>query len=286
MGEVVEKPQEAEETIHHHTGGQIRVAVVDAASPFGREAFRSLSQWEKIVFTHAIDQHEIGKSMRELAGGRAADIKVEEKLGAALDRERCDVLVDFSHSPAALQHGVSALKRGVAPILGADLSAPDIRELEAACREANKPALVVPYFSLGAVMLLAFCDHAARWMHDVEIVDSSPDRRLQGVSTLARSFAGEIAAGWEYKELHQTGGIHCGDTRTWEDVPMHLVRVRGGSACQELRFGKAGESISVRFEWNDPAAIVDGLKLAITSIGSLTGVTVGLDKLMFPSKGK
>jgi len=283
---VIDRPEEPKQAHHESETGQLRVAIVGASTPFGREAYRSLSQWEKIVFTHAIDQHEVGKSMRELAGGRACNVCVEDKLGAALDREPADILVDFSHSPAALQHGLSAIKRGVVPILGANLSAPDIRELTAASTEANIPVLVVPYFSIGAVMLLDFCNHAARWLNDVEIVDANPDRRMQGPSVLARSFAEEIAAGWEYKELHQTGGVHTGDTRTWEDVPLHKVRLRGAAACQEVRFGKAGESLAIRFEWSDPAAIIEGLKLAILRAPGLKGVTVGLEKLLFSANDR
>lgn len=261
----------------------LKVAVVGATTPFGREAFRSLSQWEEIHFVLAIDTRNVGANMRDLVGGRSASLVVEDKVGAALDRVPCDILLDFSRSTSALQHGISALKRGIAPILGGvHLHNAEIRELAAASRESGLPALVVPYFSVGAVLVQQFCFEASRWMSDVEVIDVAADLRLEGISPLAKSLAEQVAAGWDRRQTAVPHGyLSEAETHTYHDVKTHELRIRGGSDYQEVRFGTLGESVSVRLEWKDTTAILDGLRLSIRKVRTLSGVTVGLEKLMF-----
>ncbi len=261
--------------------GPLRIAVMAAASPSGIETFRSLSQWEAIELLLAVDQKEVGTSMRSLAGGRALNVKIEEKLGAALDREKCDILVDFSHSSAALQHGISSLKRGVAPILNSSLSGPELRELAAEVRMSEIPALVVPQLSILQVLTLHFCNTAAKWLPDFEVVDFQPDHRHTGLSPFAKAGADAMAQGWERKNLLATGGVDYGKTRTWEDVRHHSVRLKGTPAHQEFHFGGPGESVCIKIQPSDSESIIDGLKLAIMSVLNLKGVVVGLDKLIF-----
>jgi 4-hydroxy-tetrahydrodipicolinate reductase len=257
-----------------------------AASPSGIETFRSLSQWEAIELLLAVDQKEIGNTMRTLGGGRAQNVKIEEKLGAALDREKCDILVDFSNSSSALQHGVSALKRGVAPILNTSLSAPELRELVAEARMSDTPALVVPHLSILQVLALQFCNSAAKWVPDFEVVDFQPDHKLSTLSPFAKAGAEAMAQGWERRNLLATGGVDYGKTRTWEDVRHHTLKLKGVFAHQEFHFGGPGEYVSIKVQPSDSESIIDGLKLAIISVLNLKGVVVGLDKLLFPQPTK
>ncbi len=263
--------------------GQIRMAISGAATPFGCEALRSLNQWNQAIFVVAVDPHEFGKSTRAIAGSRAPDILVEEKLSVALEREVCDVLIDFGHPPAALAHGISALNRGVCPILNASYSGPELRELRTACKEAQLPALVLPHLALAEVFFLRSARWAARWTSDVEVLDIHPDHRRQTPSPLARAAAEAIAEGWVERELASSLGIDSKATRTWEDVSLSILRLKGAHARQEIRCGASGESLSVAFEPKDESAIVEGLKLAVSQVRSLSGVTVGLEKLIFAS---
>jgi 4-hydroxy-tetrahydrodipicolinate reductase len=266
---------EAEET------GQIRLAIAGAATLNGREALRSLGQWKEAIILLAIDQTDIGQKTRALAGGRAPDLIIEEKLGAALDREHCDILVDFSHAAAALSHGVSALKRGVVPVLNASFSGPELRELSAASRDSDLPALVVPHLSLAEVLSLFVARWTARWMVDLEVLDVHPDHRQQTASPMAKDLAEAIAVGWAERDLALSGGINSDPTRTWEDVRTHLLRMKGAHVRQEIRSGGSGESVNISYEPKDTTAIVEGLKVAIFRVRSLKGVTVGLEKLLF-----
>jgi 4-hydroxy-tetrahydrodipicolinate reductase len=283
MGEVLD--QSASEPVEKHHAiqpGQKRVAVAGAATPFGKEVFRSLSQWEEIHLVLAIDAQEVGKNARDLVGGRGANVVIEEKLGAALDREQCDILLDFSHASAALQHGISALRRGISPILGGVcLSNPDLRELMRESKEANLPAFVLPSLSMGAVLLMELCSRSAQWMTDIEVVDVQPDHKHQNASAQAKMFAEQVAHGWENRQLRPHGWVGDEPTKTWEDIEVHAMRIKGSAPHQHIVIGSSGETISVRYDNHDPSSILEGVKLAIRRLPTATGVTVGLERLMF-----
>ncbi|MDQ4068051.1 MAG: 4-hydroxy-tetrahydrodipicolinate reductase, partial [Actinomycetota bacterium] len=65
------------------------------------------------------------------------------------------------------------------------------------------------------------------------------------------------------------GGIH-----------IHSVRLRGLVAHQEVLFGTAGQSLTIRHDSYDRASFMPGVLLAVKAISSRPGVTVGIDALL------
>jgi len=281
MGELVQEAASPHEKTAGHTG-PIRVAVGGAAGTLGVETFRSLSQWEQIELTLAFDHENVGMNMRDLAGPRAANVVIEEKIGAALDREPCDVLLDFSHSSAqALQHSMSALKRKVAPIThGCPLSTQDLRELASACQEFDTPALVCPLFAIGAVLMVNHFRTLSKWLVDSEIVDVQNDPRHEPPSNFAKAIAEAISYGWDHREtINLHGRVDGNASKKWNDIKIHPVRLKNAKPKTEVIFTALGESMTVSYD-ADPSAAIAGIKLAVKKVRGLTGVTVGLENLL------
>jgi 4-hydroxy-tetrahydrodipicolinate reductase len=51
-------------------------------------------------------------------------------------------------------------------------------------------------------------------------------------------------------------------------------------AHQEVLLGTTGQTLSIRHDTTDRSSFMPGVLMAIKAIGSSTGVTVGLDKLL------
>jgi 4-hydroxy-tetrahydrodipicolinate reductase len=65
------------------------------------------------------------------------------------------------------------------------------------------------------------------------------------------------------------------------DVPIHSVRLPGLNAHQEVIFGAAGQTLSVRHDALSREAYTPGVLLALEKLSSLPpGLTVGLDALL------
>ena len=63
-------------------------------------------------------------------------------------------------------------------------------------------------------------------------------------------------------------------------VNVHSVRLAGLVAHQEVLLGGRGETLSIRHDTTERSAFVGGVLLAVRSIQSTPGVTVGLDALL------
>lgn len=262
----------------------IRVAVVGAAGRMGREVLMAVHAADGLELVSAVDREHSGVNAREF-GSKFPDLTIQPKLGAALDAAPADVLVDFSHASSAPGHAQSALKRGVSPVLGVTgMSDGDLRELGLQCRELGVPAMYVPNFAIGAVLMMRFAEIAARWMPDAEIIELHHDRKEDAPSGTAMRTAELIQRG-------RTGpapskpvpALKVPGARgaNFQDVHIHSVRLRGLVAHQQVMFGGHGEVLTLRHDSMDRASFMEGVKLAVRSVRLLQGLTVGLESLLF-----
>ena len=63
-------------------------------------------------------------------------------------------------------------------------------------------------------------------------------------------------------------------------IRVHSVRLRGLVAHEEVILGTTGQSLSIRHDSYDRTSFLPGVVLALKSIASRPGVTVGLDALL------
>jgi 4-hydroxy-tetrahydrodipicolinate reductase len=265
--------------------GVLKVAVVGAAGRMGSEVLRTVSQETGLEIVVAVDRENVGKNCREFAGGRAPDIVVSEKLGAALENTPVDVLIDFSHGSGAAQHADSALRRGISPVIGATgISDGDLKEIKLRSKETGVPGMYVPNFAIGAVLMMRFAEMAAKWMPDCEIIELHHDRKEDAPSGTAMRTAELISeARTDAPSRKPRAAIKVEGARggNYKEVPIHSVRLPGYVAHQEVIFGRAGEVLSIRHDSMDRVSFMKGVALAAKEVRNLDGFVVGLDKILF-----
>jgi 4-hydroxy-tetrahydrodipicolinate reductase len=265
-------------------GQCIRVAVVGAAGRMGMETACAVTQSDNMELVLAIDRVRVGERLRDVAGGRAADIVIEDRLGAALDRVKTDVLIDFTNHGSAVQNASSALTRGVAPVIGATgVSSNDVRSLAALSREHETPGMYVPNFAIGAVLMMHFSALAAKWLPDVEIIEMHHDLKQDAPSGTAMLTAEKISEGRHdapkavKTTLMKVEGARGG---TYKDVPVHSVRLPGLLAHQMVVFGGTGEVLTLRHDSMDRGSFMQGVVLCVREVWNQQGFVVGMDRLL------
>jgi len=263
----------------------IRVAVVGAAGRMGREVLKALTPQEGFALVCAIDRAHAGKPVSELVGVTHTDVVIEERLGRALDQNPADVIVDFSHHSGAAQHVESAAKRGASFVIGCTgLSTSDLQLIRHATAEYNVPGMYVPNFAIGAVLMMKFAEIAAKWMPDAEIIELHHDRKEDAPSGTALLTAEKIQAARTEpptklpRQVLKVEGARGGVAY---EVPVHSVRLPGLLAHQQVMFGSPGELLTIRHDSSDRAGFMEGVKLAVRTVRSLKGLTIGLDKILF-----
>ncbi len=264
---------------------RMRVAVIGAAGRMGLETVKAMCPEAGFEVVSVVGRSKAGTNFRDFLP-TGPNLVLEDKLGAELDRAKPDVIVDYAHYSAAGDHADQATKRGIPFVFGmTGISDLEIRNIKDMIRDTGVPGMIVPNFAIGAVLMMRFAEIAAQWMPDCEIIEMHHDRKEDAPSGTAMSTAqriGNARKGEPTKLPRQTlkvegarGGIASG-------VPVHSVRLPGLLAHQMVLFGSPGETLTLRHDSSDRAGFMEGVKLCVRGVGTLKGLTIGMDKLLFP----
>lgn len=214
-----------------------------------------------------------------------------DDLAAILEAHHPIALVDFTVPEAALGNIEIALAHKVVPIVGTTGMGPDeIARVRSLCKEYQTGALIAPNFAIGAVLLMRFCQEAAKYLPDAEIVEMHHERKLDAPSgtsaktaeMIAQGRAGAVPmarpAGAFEKIAGSRGGNGAGD------VPIHSVRLPGFVASQMVIFGGPGQTLSLRHDSIDRKSFMPGVLLALRHSAELAGnggeLVYGLENLL------
>jgi 4-hydroxy-tetrahydrodipicolinate reductase len=200
----------------------------------------------------------------EGAGDTELVAKADPTLGVALSDvlAEADVAVDFTTPDTALANAVACLEAGVHVVVGT--TGFDLEELRRATEASEANCFVAPNFAIGAVLLMEVAQRIAPHMPECEIVELHHDKKLDAPSGTAKRTAELISAAG--------GNVH---------QPIHSVRLPGLVAHQEVIFGGAGQTLSVRHDSIDRHSFMPGVLLAVQKVGGLSErFTVGLEKLL------
>ncbi len=259
-----------------------RVIVCGAAGQVGRQVVESLSREADIETVGLVDVATIPTGLVE---SFAPDAVCTDDLGSAIERSNPDVVVDFTVASAARENIAVAIDRQVSPVVGTTgLSDDDIETIREKAREAGIGVFIAPNFAVGAVVLMRLSEIAASHFDHVEIIELHHDRKVDAPSGTALHTArmiidsrGEPAVDVP-TERFTVEGVRGGD---YSGVKIHSVRLPGLVAHQEVLFGGLGQTLSIRHDSMSRESFVPGVVLAIRRVRGLSGLVVGLDKLLF-----
>jgi 4-hydroxy-tetrahydrodipicolinate reductase len=242
-----------------------KVGVLGARGRMGREVVRTVKDAPDYRVAAEVDQ---GDALDALAG--------------------CDVVVDFTHPGVVMENLRWCIEHDLDVVIGTSGFAED-RLDEVRGWLVDHPdvrVLVVPNFSIGAVLMMRFAAQAARFFASAEVIELHHAGKADAPSGTALRTASMIAAARAAAGLgappDATVSARPGARgATVDDVRVHSVRLAGLVAHQEVLFGGTGETLTIRHDSLDRASFMPGVLLAVRAIGSLpAGLTVGLEGLL------
>ena len=225
-----------------------------------------------------------------VAGADGMGIAAEVDEGDSLDAlAGCDVVVDFTHPGAVMDNLRWCVGKGLDTIVGTsgfdEPRLAQVREWLAAAPSVR--VLVVPNFSVGAVLMMRFAEQAARFFTSAEVIELHHAAKADAPSGTAYRTAAMIAEARTAAGLAEppdaTVSALAGarGTALGGGVHVHSVRLPGLVAHQEVLFGAPGEVLTIRHDSMDRVSFMPGVLRAIRGIAGLpAGLTVGLDPLL------
>ena len=240
-----------------------RVAVLGAKGRMGSESVKALT---------AADGIEV-----------VAEIDVDDALDQ-ITAAGAEVALDFTQPAVALDNVRWCIKHGVNVVVGTP-GFDDAKIAEVTKLLGDTPTtgvLVVPNFSIGAVLMMRFAATAAPFFESVEVIEMHHPDKIDAPSGTATRTAEIIAAARD-----AAGSAPLPDATTDDPdgargakvagIPVHAVRARGFIASQEVLFGDPGETFSIRHDSTSRESFMPGVVAAVHAVGDRTGLTVGLD---------
>jgi 4-hydroxy-tetrahydrodipicolinate reductase len=243
----------------------IKVGVLGAKGRMGSEVSRTVDAAPDLELAAGVD---VGDNRDPLAG--------------------CDVIVDFTHPGAVMDNLRWCLGHGRNVVVGTsgfdEVRLAEVREWLGDSPSAR--ALIVPNFSIGAVLMMYFAAKAAPFFESAEIIELHHAAKADAPSGTATRTASLIAEARASGDLGPSPDATVSEVAgargaTLDGVRVHSVRLAGLLAHQEVLLGGHGEVLTIRHDSMDRSSFMPGVLLAVRGVGSLRpGLTVGLDGML------
>jgi 4-hydroxy-tetrahydrodipicolinate reductase len=244
----------------------IRVGVLGARGRMGAEVCRAVEAADDMEIVAMVDT---GDWMFDIADAGA------------------EVVVDFTHPDVVMDNIRWCIDEGIHCVVGTTgFDDERIATLRGWTEKAPEVGVIVaPNFAVGAVLSMRFAQVAARFFESVEIIELHHPGKADAPSGTAGRTARLVA------EARQAAGVGPAPDATtaaadgargatMHGVPVHSIRLAGLVAHQEVLFGTAGETLSIRHDSLDRVSFMPGVLLAVRSVPSRPGLTVGLESLL------
>ncbi len=260
---------------------QIKVLVHGAAGRVGQEVVKAVCQEPGMVLVGGVD---IKKADLTRTDGTKAPYSSD--LAAMIKSGEPDVMVDFSTAKASMPALRIAAKNNVNIVIGTTgFTTPELDEMKKLA-EANEIGIVAaPNFALGAVLMMHLAKIAGKFMDHAEIIELHHDKKLDapsGTSLLTAKAMAEARGKAFLPPAAQDNKFIPPASRGQgvEGIKIHSVRLPGLMAHQEVIFGAAGQTLSIRHDTINRECYMPGVMLAIKAVVKQKGFIYGLDKLL------
>jgi 4-hydroxy-tetrahydrodipicolinate reductase len=197
------------------------------------------------------------------------------------------VVVDFTSPDVVMDNIRWCIDQGIHCVVGTTgFDAERLATVQRWVDEAPGVGVVIaPNFAVGAVLAMRFAQVAARFFESVEIIELHHPNKVDAPSGTAARTASLVAAA-----RAEAGRGPAPDATTTaldgargarvDGVPVHSVRLSGLVAHQEVLLGTTGETLTLRHDSYDRVSFMPGVLLAVRSVSSRPGLTVGLEALL------
>jgi 4-hydroxy-tetrahydrodipicolinate reductase len=192
-----------------------------------------------------------------------------------------DVIIETAHPDVVFENLDAWNERGLATIVGTSGFTPDRLEQLRASWGTELPCLVVPNFSIGAVLMMQFAAEAASHFEVVEVIErhhsTKPDAPSGTALASAIGIAGSGGTSAEGSEELVPGARGA----LVEGIRVHSLRLPGLISQQEVALSNVGEVLSIEHMSTSYESFAAGAVLAARRVRSLDGgVHLGLELVL------
>lgn len=206
-----------------------------------------------------------------------------DDLAKMIHTTQAQVVLDLTTASAAYENITTIIAAKAHPVVGTSGLLPEqIKELQQRCAQQRLGGIIVPNFSMGAVLMMRFAQMAAPYFPDVEIIEMHHKAKEDAPSGTAFKTAQMIASARNQTHSLQPSREVIPGSRgaLVERIPIHAIRIPGVVATQEVIFGGQGETLSIKDAAISREAYSPGICFACRKVITLDGLIYGLEQLL------
>lgn len=240
----------------------IRVLVNGAKGKMGKEVIKAISNESDLLCV--------------------AESTVQDDLATLIQAAKPDVVIDFTTANTVFENTKIIIESGVSPVIGTSGLLPDeIEELKNLAEKKGVSGLIVPNFSLGAVLMMRFALEARSYFDAVEVIEMHHDQKRDAPSGTAIRTAQLLSSQQDAQSVEEEIEIleHARGAQ-FHGVNIHSVRLPGLVAHQMVIFGGDGETLTLKHDSINRQCFMPGILLACRKAKSVEGLKVGLEHVL------
>ena len=245
----------------------IKVAVSGAMGRLGSVIAKSIVNAGNMQLSGAYDPSRAGQVV--------AGVEIED----SIKNIHAQIIVECAHPGAVMENLKQWHAKGVSVVVGTSgFTNERIQEVKSFWGEADPGCLIVPNFSIGAVLMMRFAEIASAYFDSIEIIERHENTKPDAPSGTALATAMRMKqVRNETEEIKNNeivkgarGGLVAG-------IRVHSLRMKGLLSDQEVAFSNLGETFSITHRSTSYESFANGALVAIRYAQTIKGVAIGLD---------
>lgn len=251
----------------------------------GKAMVPAIMESEDMELVGAVSRNYAGKPLYEVTGNKEHTLTISGAVDEAI-RTDTDVMIDYTSADAVKSNILTAVNHGVNCVVGSSgLTDDDYEEINGAALKNNVGVVAAGNFSLSSALLLHFATVAAKFMPSWEIIDYASDSKPDAPSGTARELAYRLSRVKNPEfEVSPDKIIGPKESRgaNLNGNQVHSIRLPGHIIGSEVIYGRPDERLILKYDGGSGAGpYIEGTFLAVRNVQNLTGLTRGLDKLLY-----
>jgi 4-hydroxy-tetrahydrodipicolinate reductase len=245
----------------------VRVAVSGAMGRLGSVVSKGVASAEDMQLSGVYDP------------GHPGNVVAGMEIETSIENIEAEIVVECTHPDVVMENLRQWHAKGISAVVGTSgFSEERIEEVKSFWTNADTSCLIVPNFSIGAVLMMRFAEMASPYFDSAEIIERHEDTKPEAPSGTALATAmrmGKVRNQTEELESHELakgarGGLVSG-------VRVHSLRMKGLLSDQEVAFSNLGETFSIHHRSTSYESFANGALVAIRYAHTIKGVAIGLD---------
>lgn len=213
------------------------------------------------------------------APGHAGEVVAGVRAEDSIENISAGLIVECTHPDVVMENLKKWHAKGMPVVVGTSgFTKERIQQVKSFWGDDDPGCLIVPNFSIGAVLMMRFAEMASAYFDSAEIIERHENTKPDAPSGTALATAMRMSKYRnETEEIKNDEVVKGARGGLASGIRVHSLRMKGLLSDQEVAFSNLGETFSIQHRSTSYQSFANGALVAIRYARTIQGVAIGLD---------